>query len=251
MVTPLQTAPPSSPPDAPHPSTAPPRAPRRWVMWTALAVALALTAAAVGAFVWQRGETRVARDALAAAVSERDDALVEALSLSARVDRLRGRLADASVGTEELTARLDAAQERLEAMLGPALGDGRHFGALVAVGADQDPPRLAIDVQQWFTGAAADEAAAEDGALPPGETHVPNDYYIRNQDTRWRILPIDPAAQVAMTVYPYGDPEAPRTVTLTRFAELFADAEGSVRWFPYWVTVRDGVVVEIEQQYIP
>ena len=50
-------------------------------------------------------------------------------------------------------------------MVGPALDDGRYFGALIAVGATQRPPRLVIDLQQWFTDQEAIAAAIEDGVV--------------------------------------------------------------------------------------
>ena len=129
-------------------------------------------------------------------------------------------------------------------MLGPALDDGRYFGALIAVGATQEPPRLLIDIEQWFTDQEAIDAAIEDGVIEPGEI-VPNGYYIRNENPRWRTIEIDPAAKVSLTVYPYGQIDDPLVVSLERFADL------SLGWSEYWITMEDGRVVGIEQQYIP
>jgi hypothetical protein len=129
-------------------------------------------------------------------------------------------------------------------MVGPTLDDGRYFGALIAVGADQEPPRLMIDIEQWFTDQAAIAAAIEDGVIEPGEI-IPNGYYIRNENPRWRTIEIDPAATVSLTVYPYGQVDDPQIVSLERFADL------SLGWSEYWITMEDGRVVAIEQQYIP
>ena len=137
-------------------------------------------------------------------------------------------------------------------MLGRPLADGRYFGTFAALDATQEPPKLVIDVAQWFTGPAADAAAEQDGVLPPGESHVPNDFYIRNEDPRWRMLPIDPSTKVSLVTYPFGQIDAPRVVTLERFGILYSTSDkGSLSLFPYWITVRDGVVVAIEEQYIP
>ena len=87
-----------------------------------------------------------------------------------------------------LEGRLSAAQAELVSMLGPALPDGKHFGALIAVGADQEPPRLVIDIEQWFTDQAAFDAAEEDGVF------LDHPDYIRNENPRWRTIEIDPAA---------------------------------------------------------
>ena len=67
-------------------------------------------------------------------------------------------------------------------MIGPALPDGKHFGALIAVGADQEPPRLVIDIEQWFTDQAAFDAAEEDGVF------LDHPDYIRNENPRWRTI---------------------------------------------------------------
>ena len=154
----------------------------------------------------------------------------------------------ATAGDEQLlAARLDEALAELERLSGPLLPDGRHFGYLAAVGAAQQPPRLVIDVAQWFTDQEAIDAAIDDGVAP-----WENGYYIRNEHPRWRIVEVDPASTVSLVVYPYGDIEQPRTVSLARFGELFgADEHGAFQGLPYWITVRDDTVIAIEQQFIP
>ncbi len=133
-------------------------------------------------------------------------------------------------------------------MIGPALPDGKHFGALIAVGADQQPPRLLIDIEQWFTDQAAREAALEDG-LPPWDAGT-GGFYIRNANPRWRMIEIDPAAKVSVsTSLQY--PTERTVVSLSRFAELFRSFEGSAESSPYWITTKDGKVIAIEEQYIP
>ena len=47
------------------------------------------------------------------------------------------------------------------------------------------------------------------------------------------------------------DPADPAEVKLERFGELFGSTEGYLPLSPYWLTVRDGVVVAIEEQFIP
>ncbi len=101
-----------------------------------------------------------------------------------------------------------------------------------------------IDLQQWLTGEEAIAAAIEDGVIEPGEI-VPNDYYIRNENPRWRTIEIDPAAKVSLTVYPHGQVDDPQIVSLERFADL------SLGWSEYWITMAHGRVVAIEQQFIP
>jgi outer membrane murein-binding lipoprotein Lpp len=231
--------------------------PDRGVSWSRKATVFVVVSGLVGVLVgggavwlWQDAQGQDESAATSQAIAERDDALADVATLSAQVDELEAELAAAIGDVEVAQQELADAQARLDAMLGPALPDGRHIGYLVAVGAAQEPPRLVIDVVQWFTDEAANQAAAEDGALAPDQTQVENGYYIRNENPQWRILEIDPAATVALTVYPYGDPSAPRDVSLARFGEIFGE-DAPLASLPYWITMRDGIVTGIEQQFIP
>jgi hypothetical protein len=219
-----------------------------------VALSVALLAIVTGAAVWQAAELADRNRDIATVTSERDAAIADAAAsaervsaLGARIDRLEARLAATADDEQLLAARLDEALAELERLGGPALTDGRHFGFLAAVGAAQRPPRLVIDVARWFTDQDAVDAAIEDSVTP-----WENGYYIRNEDPRWRIVEVDPTAPVSLVVYPYGDIEHPRTVSLARFGELFrADEHSAFRGFPFWITVRDATVTAIEQQFIP
>jgi hypothetical protein len=230
----------------PRNSTGPP--PRR----RALVAILLVAALAIGfgtAFVWQHGIVNDRRDALAAAVADGNQAHQQATALLDRVQGLQQRLDATNAAARHKVAKLQA---RLDAMLGPALADGRYFGRFFAVGATQTPPRLVIDLEQFFTGPAAVAAAKEDGALPPGENSIPNDVYIRNESVQWRILPIDPAAKVSVVSYPFGQVDSPRIMPLAQFGHAYyGHGVDSLPGFPYWITVRHGTVVAIDQQFIP
>jgi hypothetical protein len=163
-------------------------------------------------------------------------------------ERLRDRAGRTAQG---LRSDLDAMQQRYDAFVGPALPDGRHFGRLIAVGVDQAPPRVIVDIEQWFTDAAADQAAAEDGMLPPGQSHVENGYYIRNDNPRWRLVEVVPTSTVAIVTSPYGQIDDPLIVGFERFTHMFARDAHDIAAFPFWITVRDGRVVAMEEQFIP
>ena len=195
-------------------------------------------------FAWDRIASRDQIEALASAIDARNQALTTAARLADGIEGLQQGLARAETHARSLEDRLAATQAELLAMLGPPLDDGRYFGALITLGATQKPPRLVIDIQQWFTDKEAIAAAIEDGVIEPGEI-IPNGYYIRNENPRWRTIEIDPAAMVSLTVYPYGQIDDPEVVSLARFADLAID------WSEYWITTEDGKVVTIEQQYIP
>ena len=239
--------------------TVPPRAEPTRRPAVILGVVAALLVAAVGVAIWQTTEVARRGDEIAVLTDARDAAIGEAAQLTERVDvltarvgRLETRLAATTGDEAELAAKLDDALAELDRMLGPALPDGRHFAYVAAVGATQDPPRLVVDVAQWFTDDAAVAAAIEDGRLPPGSTSIENGYYIRNDDPRWRMLAVDPATTVSLVVYPFGEIEDPLVVSFPRFAQLFEqDAHTAIQGFPYWITVEDRTVTGIEQQFIP
>ena len=208
---------------------------------------LFLIAAIIGGasvFAWDRSGSRDRTEALVKAIDERDEALATTATLTARVARLRDELVQAQARVTDLAEEVAAAQAELLTVAGPPLDDGRYFGALIALGATQKPPRLVIDVQQWFTDDEAIAAAIEDGVIEPGEI-VPNGYYIRNENPRWRTIEIDPAASVSLTVYPHGEVDDPEIVSLERFADL------SLEWSEYWIVVEDDMIVAVVQQFIP
>ena len=123
------------------------------------------------------------------------------------------------------------------------LEDGRHPGHVVEV--DPAAGTVTVDVVQFLTGDAAASAAAEDG----GEVQPPNDYWIRNQNDLLRTLPVAGGARVVtttLTAAESGDATEPVEVDLQRLAEL-PGLEGAL----FWLTVTDGTVVDLEEQYLP
>jgi hypothetical protein len=130
-----------------------------------------------------------------------------------------------------------------------ALEDGRHFGDIVSI--DVEDQTLVLDLAYFLTGAEANEAADEHG----DEVPVPNDYYIVNDNPKLRTL--DVAPDVEVLVIDWGNCCELQEGEIQPFVDAFAtedhawDAmyQGSDSW--YWLTVEDGVVVEIEEQYLP
>lgn len=198
-------------------------------------------------FAWDR--IRSDDGALDDAIAQRDAARDQVTTLTDRLDGVQDRLAAAQARATDLEGEVSAANAGLLAVVGPALPDGKHFGVFVAVGATQKPPRLVIDIEQWFTDQAAVDAAIEDGnTVDPGI----NGYYIRNANPRWRMVEIEPAATVSLSTYPTVDPSHPTVVSLSTFGGFFSSYEGRLlRLSPYWITVKDGMVVSIEEQFIP
>lgn len=123
------------------------------------------------------------------------------------------------------------------------LPDGIWFGSLVTVSSND----IGFDLACWFSGEAANEAAAEDGFE---EIPVPNDYYIRNEVDTLRTVPVDPDAVIQW--YPAGS-----EIELSErpWGEWVADPAGYLpcpgEWCLGWLYVNDGTVTEVVQQYTP
>lgn len=136
------------------------------------------------------------------------------------------------------------------------VADGRHFGYVQAVDASATPATIQVDVAEFLSGEAANAAAVEDSVIAEGEA-VPNDYYIRNPAKD--VLTLDVAGDVRVTHI-----QCPDSCTegLPGQFEAFAasfDATGEKTLLDeyrgsqsqYWLTVRDGEVVAIDEQYLP
>lgn len=136
------------------------------------------------------------------------------------------------------------------------VADGRHFGYVQAVDASATPATIQVDVAEFLIGEAANTAAVEDGVIAEGEA-VPNDYYIRNPAKD--VLTLDVAGDVRVTHI-----QCPDSCTegvpgqFEAFAASFDDTgektlldEYRGSQSQYWITVRDGEVVAIDEQYLP
>jgi hypothetical protein len=135
---------------------------------------------------------------------------------------------------------------------GASLQDGRHFGYVRAV--DVDAGTIEFDLAYWLSGKEADRAYQE----ATGNTgHVPNDYFIVNDNPKLRTLALAPDVRLRLLdwnrcceTFFEGD--------LGLFAEAIGEQtdvtdgdliyRGQSQW---WITVENGVVTEIEEQYSP
>jgi hypothetical protein len=131
------------------------------------------------------------------------------------------------------------------------LDDGRHFGFVRSV--DAEAGTFVYDLAEFLTGEEANQAAVEDGAIEEGDS-VPNDYYIRNQNPRLRTLTLAEDARIQILDWAHCCDEF-LDAELESFAQGFEedDPTGTYRGetSPYWVTVEDGVVTQIQEQYLP
>ena len=124
-----------------------------------------------------------------------------------------------------------------------------------------DGSTLTADYATFLTGEEATAAAREDGVIGADET-VPNDFYIRNDNPTLRELPVSEKTPVVLqTCFVDGPCVRQTSVTLEQWAGLLAEqAPGGLpqgwQWYgggalPYWLTLMDGTVVHIAEQYLP
>ena len=132
---------------------------------------------------------------------------------------------------------------------GPVLEDGRHPAYLAGI--DVAGRSVEFDLIQFLMG---DEAiAAWDDAHPDDHGGPPNDYFIINDNPRLRRMPV--ADDVAVTVLDWDGGFEPMVVA---FADLPTElAAGRIPYedrlaaSPFWLTIHDGTVTAIEEQFIP
>ena len=110
---------------------------------------------------------------------------------------------------------------------------------------------VVADYAQFLTGAAAAASASAHG----DESPPPNDYYIANDTKKLRTLPVKSGIKVVLTALDDGtsDPEGYK-VSLEKWAGYYAAPTadtGSITGGPYWLTITDGVVTAIAEQYTP
>jgi len=145
-------------------------------------------------------------------------------------------------------------------------GDGRYFGYVRAVDATSEPPTLSFDVARFFFGKNVQKAAEKYGAVTPGEA-VSNDHYERNSDAQAQTLPVEKDARVtAAGVTRILTPQEMETrcrsgcgwVIPASLDEFFRavetehyDVTTEEAPIPVWLTIRDGLVVRIDEQYFP
>ena len=124
------------------------------------------------------------------------------------------------------------------------LTDGRHAARITRV--DAAGGRITVDVVQLFLGDAAARAAQEDGAeeIPP-----PNDVWIRNTSRALRTLSVAPAAAITVNVHGAAESGSATKNIAKTLAEL-AGIDG-LEHGVFWLTVADGQVTRIAEQYLP
>jgi hypothetical protein len=122
------------------------------------------------------------------------------------------------------------------------LGDGRHPVIIKTV--DADRRRITFDLIQLYFGEDAANQAAKD------HKEFTNDIYSRNVNPRLRTLPVAADAPITVNVLAAqstGSATKDVSVTLAKLASYFPNSGTP----PFWITVEQGQVTTIAQQYLP
>jgi hypothetical protein len=123
------------------------------------------------------------------------------------------------------------------------LPDGIWFGDLKAV--DVGASTVSLDLNCFFTGDAANNAAAADGST---EIPVPNDYYIRNKVKKIYVLPVVANVAVFKLSAGGGGPLVAAGNGPAAAASMLSEFNNS--WIG-WLQVAGGKVITIQQQFVP
>ncbi len=121
-----------------------------------------------------------------------------------------------------------------------ALPDGLYFGFMGGASTDA----FEFDLACWFSGDPANAAAKADGEESP----PPNDYYIRNTNTTLRREPVA-SGSISVAWIPDFGTNATKDITYTQW--LSERDFGQTYVPPVWITVKNGAVVDVVEQWLP
>ncbi|WP_322905877.1 hypothetical protein [Paenibacillus campi] len=117
--------------------------------------------------------------------------------------------------------------------------------------------KLTIDPINWYTGEAANKMFAKDNP-ENADMGAPDGYYIVNDDTRTYDYTAPESAQVLMQIYDHTgrwediDTNWNEPVSMSKLRAIFQKPDLlDPTVFPYHITVKNGEIVKIVQQFIP
>ncbi len=132
-------------------------------------------------------------------------------------------------------------------------GDGKYLGYIHNV--DTEKKTLAFDDAVWLTGKVAQDAAIEAGHCTEESKSdcLPNDYFIKNSNVKDDLLLIDDNVQVIMQTWSAEETGRVenREIALADLAKVINDQSLHWRALPYNITIQNGKIICIEEQYVP
>ena len=132
------------------------------------------------------------------------------------------------------------------------LADGTYFGFLESI--DVGSGVSGFDLACFYTGDEANEQAAARG----DEVPVPNDVYIVNDNPSTRDVPVDPSVELLLIDWNECCETSPGA-QLDAFASALGEQDfveiNGFRYAgglsPYWITIEEGRIASIEEQFLP
>ena len=115
--------------------------------------------------------------------------------------------------------------------------NGEVYGFVTAV--DVAASQITLDKIDWFTGAAAQQACAEDGVTDTSNNHCTG-YYFRNNNPALRVVAVSPQASITTLDGARSTPSDLATVA-TRLSSRST----------YHLVVTGGAVTSLEEMYHP
>lgn len=182
----------------------------------------------------------------------------DALYSEQRVSELEAEVASLTAAYERATGRVDSIDAMPEEVATAPSDDGttsfinedgRHFCFVRGVATEAGETIITVDYADMLTGAEANAAATAAGEESP----PPNDYFISNVNPKLRAFTVKPGIFVTLTASA-GHGVDGEDVSLGEWHDFYAGItpgmEG-VQHVPYWITIANGVVTAIEEQYLP
>jgi len=116
---------------------------------------------------------------------------------------------------------------------------------------------LTVDDINWYEGAEADKVFLE-REPDSGLDGTPDGYYIVNDEEKFYTIEVAPDAQVLMQIYDKTgnlediDTNWNEQITVAQLEAIFNNNELlDVSEYPFHLTIQDGKVVKVVQQYLP
>lgn len=128
--------------------------------------------------------------------------------------------------------------------------DGKHFCFIKTATWSGSTPKITVDYAEFLTGDAAAAAAAAAGEESP----PPNDFFISNKNKKLRTFPMSTSAKIKMITKADNLVMEGYAMTVPKWFDAFSGMSGyfpAIKTVPYWITIKNGTVIKIEEQYLP
>lgn len=119
--------------------------------------------------------------------------------------------------------------------------DGQHIGYIKGISFSNENYSMKIDYVQWISPCSSD-------------IECPNGYEIINDNPLVRTLSISNGVIIKMQTYSHdssGNFNSNEVISLLKLKNFVNDKNSTNSGTPFWITLKNGVITEITEQYIP